>query len=133
MRRLLLAALMLFAWSCLSSPASSKDWQGTPNPWYEAQVPTPETLKVYDLLWKSCCDTGDVCQDCVVHQVSNKPPWKDGWYYERNGVRHELPPHIVDYVPYTPTGKPILFIAPFSSGKVKTGDPVCLKVPGGAT
>jgi len=98
--------------------------------WYKQQIPTPETLKIYGIGWQSCCNHGDVCQDCVVHHVSDRPPWNDGWYYTKDGVTKPLPPHIVDYVPWTPTGKPILFIAPFAAGKMQIGDPVCLKVPG---
>lgn len=110
------------------------EWNDSPNSeWYKKQIPTPQTLKIYDISWGSCCDHGDVCQDCVVHKFSNRPPWADGWYYERNGVLKQLPPHIVEYVPWTPTGKPVLFIAPWDSGKMKKGDPVCLKAPGGSS
>ena len=109
-------------------------WNNSPNSaWYKQQVPTAQTKKIYNLDWESCCDTGDVCQDCVVHKFSNRPPWADGFYYEQNGVLHRLPDHIVEYVPRTPTGKPVLFIAPFDAGKIHKGDPVCLKVPGGDT
>lgn len=101
--------------------------------WYEKQVPTPETLKAYGIMWGSCCDNGDVCQECVVHRVSRQPPFKDEWWYEKDGVAHQLPPHIVEYVPWTPTGKPVLFLSPMYAGKVLMGDPVCLKVPGGQT
>jgi len=112
--------------------AEKSQWANAPHKdWYEKQAPTPDTLKQYEIAWKSCCDHGDVCQDCVVYRVQDKPPWKDGWYYLKDGVPQQLPPHIVEYVPWTPTGKPVLFVAPHASGKMKIGDPVCLKSPAG--
>lgn len=101
--------------------------------WYERQQPTPETLKIYEIGWGSCCNHGDVCKTCVVHRYSERPPWGDSWWYEKDGVTKRLPPHIVEYVPWTPTGKPVLFLAPFAAGNMQAGDPVCLTVPGGAT
>lgn len=108
-------------------------WDNDPNKkWYESQKVTPETNKVYEIFWESCCAHGDVCQECVVHRVQREPPFKDEWWYERDGKMTRLPDHIVEFVPWTPTGKPVLFLAPIASGKVKVGDPVCLKTPGGA-
>lgn len=102
--------------------------------WYEKQMPTQETLAEYHIAWKSCCNHGDVCKTCVVHQTASKPPWRDSyWYKDGDGPMKQLPGHIVEYVPWTPTGKPVLFLAPFGAGDMKAGDPVCLKVPGGAT
>ena len=129
MLRILIAAALI----ATALPAHAGNWQGPHNPWYEKQMPTPETRSVYGIGWESCCNHGDVCQDCVVHRVSDKPPWRDGWYYTKDGVTRPLPPHIVEYVPYTPTGKPVLFIAPFAAGNMHKDDPVCLKVPGGQT
>lgn len=109
-------------------------WANSPNAaWYKKQVPTPQTLKAYELSWESCCDLGDACQECVVHHYTNKPPWGDSWWYEKDGVLKQLPNHIVDFVPWTPTGKPVLFLAPYSAGKIKKGEPVCLKIPSGDT
>lgn len=133
MRKFSILVACLACYCFLGVSALATDWQGPKDPWYEKQVPTPETLKAYDILWQSCCDTGDVCQDCVVHHVSAKPPWTEGWYYTKDGVTKPLPSHIVEYVPWTPTGKPVLFIAPYSSGKLEKGEPVCLKVPGGSS
>ncbi len=110
----------------------ANDWSNSPNhAWYEQQQPTPETLKAYNILWKSCCAHGDVCQECVVHRYTNKAPYADGWWYTLNGVTKRLPDHIVDVVSFTQTGKPILFVAPFNSGDMKAGDPVCLKIISG--
>lgn len=138
MRRLAAVLFVLALWAFFCPPALATnlnhEWDNAPyQEWYRAQEPTPETRRVYEILWESCCDTGDVCQACVVHKFSNHPPWQDGWYYERDGKLHALPPHIVQYVPWTPTGKPVLFIAPWGVSKMKAGDPVCLKVPGGAS
>jgi len=109
-------------------------WANSPNSaWYEKQRLTPQTKKEYHAAFDSCCDMGDVCQQCVVHHFSNKPPWADGWYYEKDGVLKQLPPHIVDYVDWTPTGKPVLFLYPYDGGVVPKGTPTCLKVPGGSS
>jgi hypothetical protein len=99
--------------------------------WYEQQSPTPETKKIYNLGWVTCCDVGDVCKNCIVHRYSDKPPWTEGFWYEKDGEWKQLPPHIVEHVPWTPTGKPVLFLAPYNHGKIKKDEPLCLKVPGG--
>ena len=110
------------------------DWSNSPNrEWYEKQMPTPETLKEYNIMWQSCCAHGDVCQTCVVYRFTDKPPWNEGFWYTNGGIAKKLPEHIVEVVPWTPTGKPVLFLAPVNSGKMKAGDPVCLKVVGGGT
>lgn len=124
MRRIAIVLFVLAAW-CFRGPLAAQE------NWYEAQQLTPETMKAYHLSWGSCCNHGDVCKSCVVHRTSNLPPWGDSWWYEKDGITNPLPPHIVEYVPWTPTGKPVIFLAPFSSGNVKVGEPVCLKVPGG--
>jgi len=128
-----LMVLVLYMWPVHATDLDGQ-WSNSPNAeWYKKQVPTPETLRIYELEWGSCCDIGDACQPCVVHRYNNKPPWREGFYYVKDGITHSLPPHIVDYVPWTPTGKPVLFLAPYDSGKVKKGEPVCLKVPGGSS
>lgn len=101
--------------------------------WYEQQQLTPLTKKLYELAWGSCCDLGDVCKDCVVYHHASKPPWKGTFWYKQDGVEKEIPAHIIEYVAWTPTGKPVLFLAPYTSGKVQKGEPVCLKIPGGGT
>ena len=125
---------VLLAFSVAYAQSGPDKWANSPNhAWYEKQQLTPATKKIYKLGWNSCCDHGDVCQECVVHRAQDHPPWKEGWYYVRNGKVTQLPPHIVDFVPWTPTGKPVLFLSPITTMTVKEGDPVCLKIPGGSS
>ncbi len=129
---IVLSAITLSFMMLFMQGAFPKDWADSPHhSWYEAQQPTPETQQEYAIAWKSCCAVGDVCQECVVHRYTDKAPYADGWWYTREGVTKRLPDHLVAVVPWTPTGKPVLFLAPFNSGKIKAGEPVCLKIIGG--
>lgn len=129
---ILAVAFVLAASMAFMTGARAKDWSDSPHhKWYEEQQPTLETQKEYEIAWKSCCAVGDVCQECVVHRYTDKAPYADGWWYTRDGVTKRLPDHLVAVVPWTPTGKPVLFLAPFNSGKIKAGEPVCLKIIGG--